>query len=106
MKLVAFSTLAMLLFGCADSRQVEQAPVNPNATKETVALYQNLYKLTDSAVLFGHQDDLAYGVGWAYEPGNSDVKKISGDYPALYGWELGNLELDSAKTWTMYLLKP
>jgi hypothetical protein len=72
-------------------------PVNPKATKETKALYHNLYKVMNNAVLFGHQDDLAYGVGWAYEPGNSDVKKVSGDYPALYGWELGNLELDSAK---------
>lgn len=97
MKLITFFSLVTLLFGCAGSRSVEQVPVNPNATMETVALYQNLYKLTDKAVLFGHQDDLAYGVGWAYEPGNSDVKKIAGDYPALYGWELGNLELDSAK---------
>lgn len=74
-----------------------QQPVNAKATKETKALYQNLYKLLNDAVLFGHQDDLAYGIGWSYEPGNSDVKKLTGDYPAMYGWELGNLELDSAK---------
>jgi hypothetical protein len=72
-------------------------PVNTKATKETKALYHNLQKVLGEAVLFGHQDDLAYGIGWAYESGNSDVKKVTGDYPALYGWELGNLELDSAK---------
>lgn len=45
--------------------------------------------------MFGHQDDLAYGVGWKYEPGRSDVKEVTGNYPAVYGWELGHLEIDS-----------
>jgi len=97
MKCVKFSLILILFCACTENKTEDQNLVNPNATKETVALYQNLGKLVDTAVLFGHQDDLAYGVGWAYEPGNSDVKKLAGDYPALYGWELGNLELDSAK---------
>ncbi len=45
-------------------------------------------------ILFGHQDDLAYGVGWEYVKGESDVKRVAGDYPAIFGWELGGLELD------------
>ncbi|MFV0377828.1 MAG: glycoside hydrolase family 26 protein [Mangrovibacterium sp.] len=44
-------------------------------------------------ILFGHQDDLAYGVGWKYVAGESDVKRVAGDYPALFGWEMGGLEL-------------
>ena len=44
--------------------------------------------------MFGHQDDLAYGVGWKYVPGKSDVKEVTGDYPAVYGFELGRIELD------------
>lgn len=43
--------------------------------------------------MFGHQDDLAYGHSWYNEPGRSDVKDVCGDYPAVYGWELGHLEL-------------
>ena len=46
--------------------------------------------------MFGHQDDLAYGHGWVYEEGRSDVKDVCGDYPAVYGWELGHLELGDA----------
>ena len=42
--------------------------------------------------MFGHQDDLAYGVNWRYVEGRSDVKDVVGDYPAVYGWELGNIE--------------
>jgi Glycosyl hydrolase family 26 len=72
-------------------------PANDKATKETKALYLNLQQVLGKGVLFGHQDDLAYGIGWSYVAGNSDVKKVTGDYPALYGWELGNIELGHAK---------
>jgi mannan endo-1,4-beta-mannosidase len=68
-------------------------PADPEATKETVRLYRNLLELQKKALLFGHQDALAYGHGWVYEKGRSDVKDVCGDYPAVYGWELGHLEL-------------
>ena len=69
-------------------------PIDEKATKETVALYNNLKKLLSKGIMFGHQDDLAYGVGWKYEVGRSDIKDVTGDYPAVYGWELGRLEID------------
>ncbi len=67
------------------------------ATALTKNLYHNLFQLKDTYTLFGHQDDLAYGVGWKYEKGRSDIKSVVQDYPALYGWDLAHLELDSAK---------
>lgn len=70
------------------------SPSDKLATKETVNLYKNLKKLLNKGVMFGHQDDLAYGVGWKYVDGRSDVKDVAGDYPAVYGWELGNIEHD------------
>ena len=69
-------------------------PADKKATKETIALYHNLKKLLNEGIMFGHQDDLAYGVGWKYEPGRSDIKDVTGDYPAVYGFELGRLEMD------------
>ena len=66
--------------------------VDSLATTETVALYKNLEAIDDSGVLFGHQDDLAYGVGWMAETGRSDVKEVCGDYPAVYGWDLGDIQ--------------
>ena len=68
-------------------------PSDPKATPETIKLYQNLMELKKSGMMFGHQDDLAYGHGWYGETGRSDVKDVCGDYPAVYGWELGRLEL-------------
>ena len=67
-------------------------PVDSSATKETISLYKNLLKLQEKGFLFGHQDDLAYGVEWKYKEGRSDVKEAAGDYPAVYGWELGGIE--------------
>lgn len=69
-------------------------PSDKKATKETRALYHNLKKLLNKGFMFGHQDDLAYGVGWKYQEGRSDIKDVTGDYPAVYGWELGHLEID------------
>ncbi len=71
-------------------------PCDKNATPETINLYNNLKKVLGKGVMLGHQDDLAYGVGWKYEPGRSDIKDVTGDYPAIMGYELGRLELDHA----------
>lgn len=67
------------------------------ATKETVALYKNLHKLSKQHIIFGHQDDLAYGVNWRYIEGKSDIKDVVNDYPGIYGWDLGRIEHDSLK---------
>ncbi|HEY6900609.1 MAG TPA: glycosyl hydrolase [Puia sp.] len=72
----------------------QDMPIDKSATVQTVALYRHLKALPTKGFLFGHQDDLAYGVGWKYIDGRSDIKDVTGDYPALYGWELGRIELD------------
>jgi len=90
------SILAAALFiitgGCAAAQ--EGGPCDKKATKETVNLYRNLKQLANKGFLFGHQDDLAYGVHWQYQKDSSDVKSVTGDYPALYGWDLSGLESD------------
>lgn len=68
-------------------------PSDRFATTETINLYRNLFTTAEKGFMFGHQDDLAYGVGWKYKEGGSDVKAVTGDYPAVYGWEIGGLEL-------------
>lgn len=91
----------VLLAACSTpSQESERAAVHvdtvdPDATAETKALLYNLDQVRARATLFGHQDDLAYGVNWRDEPGRSDVKETAGAYPAVYGWELGDLERDS-----------
>jgi mannan endo-1,4-beta-mannosidase len=68
--------------------------VDLNATPETKALFINLDRIRRENILFGHEDALAYGVHWRNdEPGRSDVMEVTGSYPAVYGWEIGDLEL-------------
>ncbi|AWM31551.1 glycoside hydrolase family 26 protein [Hymenobacter nivis] len=94
-------TLAAALL--AGRAQAQSAPADPAATPETKRLLSNLHKLLDKGVMFGHQDDMAYGLTpegqrWIGEPGRSDVKSVTGSYPAVFGWELGHVELDSARS--------
>jgi len=83
----------ILLFGLVSVQANKPKPTDKNATKETVNLYRNLLELQAKGLMFGHQDALAYGHGWYGKEGRSDVKDVCGDYPAIYGWELGHLEL-------------
>ncbi len=66
-------------------------PVDKEASSQTKALYRNLKSIGDEGILFGHQDDLAYGVYWKDEPGRSDVKDASGSYPAVFGWDISKI---------------
>jgi mannan endo-1,4-beta-mannosidase len=82
-----------VLFSC--SKNATSPLVDKDATAETVVLWAKLvHTLGDSIILVGHQDDLAYGHGWYGEAGRSDFKDITGEYPQLVGWELGNVEFE------------
>ncbi len=93
-------SMFIALLGCdrgTETPEYEISFVDPQATAETKALYRNLMELSRNHILFGHQDDLAYGVHWVNEPGRSDVMETAGSYPAVYGWELGDLELGATQ---------
>lgn len=92
MKSVRLLLLGWICLLTINGAMTQGLPVDPAATKETINLYKNLLKLQEKGFLFGHQDDLAYGVDWRYKEGRSDVKEAAGDYPAVYGWELGGIE--------------
>ena len=81
----------LLLVNCMSSAQ-NFHPANQLATQETIDLYNSLFKIAETGIMFGHQDDLAYGVKWKYIEGESDIKRVVGDYPAVFGWDLGNIE--------------
>lgn len=54
----------------------------------------------EGKIMYGHQDDLMYGHSWrlaadAKEYVQSDVKDVCGSYPAVYGLDLGGIELGS-----------
>jgi len=69
--------------------------VDKNATFSTKALFNNMLSASKKGIMLGHQDDAAYGREWYNLPGRSDVKETAGDYPAVVGWELADIELDA-----------
>lgn len=84
--------LTVVATSCNSKDSQQLLPSNPNATSETAALYQKMSLLIQSGIMFGHQDDIVYGHAWKSD-GVSDVKQVSNDFPALFGWEIGDLEL-------------
>jgi mannan endo-1,4-beta-mannosidase len=81
-------TFLVLICGFAASTQTL---IDKKATKETAALYENLGKISHKGFLFGHQDTDAYGVGWKAIDNRSDVKDVTGSFPAIHGWDLGDI---------------
>lgn len=69
--------------------------VDKDATESTKALFSNMLSASKKGIMLGHQDDAAYGHEWYNLPGRSDVKETAGDYPAVVGWELADIELDA-----------
>lgn len=96
-KYILYSFCLFTTLACQSQKATTETkfPCDKNATTETVKLYQNLFKLLDKGIMFGQQDALAYGVNWRYEEGRSDIKDVTGDHPAIYGWDLGGTEHNS-----------
>ena len=86
---ILFFVLTSILLPVLSFGQI--VPIDKKASKKTKALYLNLNEISKKGVLFGHQDDVAYGVGWKDEETRSDVKDVCGAYPALYGWDVSKL---------------
>ncbi|MGK6349766.1 glycoside hydrolase family 26 protein [Parapedobacter sp. DT-150] len=68
-------------------------PAFGDRSPETDALLNALKALSGKHILLGHQDATAYGVGWSGEPGRADVHRTTGAYPAVYGWDVGHIEI-------------
>ncbi|AOW21530.1 glycoside hydrolase family 26 protein [Urechidicola croceus] len=99
--------IAVLMFSCKPKKAdetvevIEENPiqfVDKDLTQETKQLRNKLEVIASKGIAFGHQDATAYGIGWKHSgfPSDSDVKKVTGDFPAMFGFELGDLELGKA----------
>jgi len=90
-------SILFFLLGISAMAQVWQ-PADPEATDEAKQLFARLMKIQEKGTMYGHQDDLMTGRTWWYEPGRSDTKEAVGDYPAVAGFELGELELGGKRS--------
>lgn len=85
----------VIMLGCTAGRAAVIS--DSKATLETKQLLKQLHKSAHKGVILGQQDVLAYGIGWWNQPDRCDFKEVCGDYPGLFGWEIGGLELGHAR---------
>jgi mannan endo-1,4-beta-mannosidase len=68
--------------------------VDGKANDLTQNLYRNLHAQLGTGVMFGHQNTTAYGYRWTSESigsrTRSDVKDVTGSFPAVYGWDVAD----------------
>ena len=84
-----------LLIACSSNHKMDKSAStlsDEKASTETVRLYLKLQENLGKGIMLGHQDALAYGNNWFLEEGRSDVKSVCGDYPAVFGWDIGCIE--------------
>lgn len=66
------------------------------ASRQVKKLHKKLYYLSKQGFGVGHQDDMAYGIGWKHgeDPNSiqSDLKSITNDLPAVFGFDVGGIE--------------
>ena len=92
--------LTFLLVSCKplyNSEYKKPDLVDQKLSRPTKKLHKKLFYITKSGFAIGHQDATSYGIGWTHDElsgqTNSDIKKLINDYPALYGFDIGHLEL-------------
>lgn len=91
-------TLLLMLLASVTLNARGWEPADPEATPQAKELFQRLLTLQKKGTMYGHQDDLLTGRTWINEKGRSDTKDAVGDYPAVAGFELGELELGYSKS--------
>ena len=87
---------ALLLASCNTAKTSELT--------QSEQLAARMAQLQQRGYMYGHQDDPFYGLTWSGiedpqrpELGRSDVLELTGDYPAVMGFDLGGIEMGDAK---------
>ena len=86
--------ILILAYGCMPGEQDQSHPYglsDPEATPMATHLFHALQELSADHVLLGHQDALAYGMGWKGADFRTDIHDVLGDHPAVFGWDLGHM---------------
>lgn len=90
-KTMAIIATAIAVTACGEIKEL---------TPAESLLEQLSANIANGKIMFGHQDTYLYGHSWkvaadAIEFDKTDIHDITGRYPALYGLDLGGIELDS-----------
>jgi len=71
-------------------------PSDKQADTGVINLYGNMSLLAPNYIMIGHQDAMSYGINWKKGNSRSDLKDLTGSHPAVFGWDIGAIELGSS----------
>jgi mannan endo-1,4-beta-mannosidase len=99
MKSIVLSAIAMAIISCASPKGSNASPKESDQTPADTLRDRLAALVEEGKIMFGHQDDYMYGHSWrlvadATEYVQSDVFASCGQYPAVYGMDLGGIEMD------------
>ncbi len=97
--IIAAAAVAVVMSAasCSGAKKTAETPAEPETTPAQELIARLDSTVQSSKFFFGHHDDTAYGHTWEYVDSGSDVRAVTGEYPGLMSWDLGMIELDSAK---------
>jgi mannan endo-1,4-beta-mannosidase len=87
-QLTIYLLLLVIISSCHSSKILT---ADQKSTSETRKLYNILLERSEKGIMIGYEDALAYGIGWKEEEGMCDMYRSSGEYPAVYGWDIGDI---------------
>lgn len=92
LKTLTLALISVAIISCGGPKETAKTPAD-NLKDRLASLVE------DGKIMFGHQDTYMYGHSWklaedASEYVQSDVYAVSGKYPAVFGMDLGGIEMD------------
>lgn len=102
--LLISTVLLFSLSSCKKSQKSEQiirqdksTLVDKNANESVLNLHKRIGEIAKKGIAIGHQDDTSYGLGWNHKDDSSNIKSdveiVTGDFPAVFGFDLGWIEI-------------
>lgn len=88
--------VAGLLLSCGPKKSYDQIG-STGLTTRTENLQANLLSFEERGAMVGQMYATAEGIGWQGDSCHSDLHEVTGDYPAVVGYELAGIESGKAR---------
>lgn len=98
MRRIAYLILSILaITSCSKSKKTYEELGSSGLTTRTENLRRNLMAYEDRGVMLGQMYATAEGIGWQGDSCRSDLNEVTGDNPAVVGYELAGIENGAKK---------
>ncbi len=98
---IIFLCLPIMVFSCKslyNSEYIRPSLVDEKLNRNARKVHKKLVYISKKGFAIGHQDATTYGIGWHSKDTEntvqSDVFELIGDNPAVYGFDIGRLEIE------------